>query len=73
MSQSKTKSLIESITNTVIGMLFTFAFSPLFYWMCDVELTYAKMGVLTLLFTILSILRNFFIRRIFIHFEKPQI
>lgn len=61
-------SLIESLVNTLIGLVITMLFSPVIYWVCDVEMSLPQMGLATLLFTILSILRNYFIRR---YFTKP--
>lgn len=65
MSQSKKNSLWESVVNTFIGMLITMIFSPLIYWMCDVEMSWPQMSYAMILFTILSILRNYGIRRFF--------
>ena len=64
-SQSKKSSLIESIVNTFVGFIVTIAASPLIYWICDVKMNAAQMSVVTLLFTLLSILRNYVIRRFF--------
>ena len=65
MSQSKKNSLIESISNTFIGMIVTFAVSPVIYWACSMEVSATKMGMVTILFTLVSIIRNYFIRRWF--------
>jgi uncharacterized membrane protein len=72
MSQSKRGSLIEAIVNTFIGFLTTLVFSPLFYWIADVKISLPKMGLVTLLFTILSILRNYVIRRWFTKGSKKK-
>lgn len=63
--QSKAKSFIESLTNTFVGLLVTFMFSPFIFWMCGVPITYTQICGTTISFTILSILRNYFIRRFF--------
>jgi len=63
--QSKRNSLIESVVNTFVGFVVTLVFSPIFYWICGVDISVPQMGILTLLFTILSILRNYIIRRFF--------
>lgn len=65
MSQSKKKSLIESIVNTLVGFLITMAVSPFIYWVCDVKMSLPQMSVVTLLFTLVSIIRNYVIRRYF--------
>lgn len=65
MAQSKKLSLIESVVNTLIGMLFSFVVSPLVYWLSDVEMSYYQMGLATVLFTIISIVRGYIVRRWF--------
>lgn len=65
MSQSKKKSFIESIVNTFFGLLVTMAVSPLIYWICDVKMSYIQMGWVTVLFTVVSVLRNYLVRRFF--------
>lgn len=63
--QSKKLSFIEAVFNTAIGLITTLVFSPLIYWMIGVQMTYNQMSGATVLFTILSIARNFIIRRFF--------
>jgi hypothetical protein len=65
MSQSKKSSLVKSIVNTFVGYIITLIFSPLIYWICDIEMSYGQMTLVTILFTILSIARNYVIRRTF--------
>ena len=57
--QSKKNSLIESIVNTLVGMGITFIFSPIIYWLCNVDIKLSQMGLATFYFTILSIARQF--------------
>lgn len=63
--QSKLLSLWESIANTLVGYIVTVVFSPLLYWMCDLEISLKQNISLALLFTLLSIARNYVIRRWF--------
>lgn len=65
ITQSKSKSFIEALTNTFIGYITTLIVSPFIYWICNVEVTIGQMSSVTLLFTIVSILRNYIIRRWF--------
>lgn len=65
MKQTKKSSLIESIVNTFIGFIITVIFSPLIYKICDVTISYPQMTLATILFTFLSIARNYLIRRCF--------
>jgi membrane protein implicated in regulation of membrane protease activity len=44
--------------------------SPLVYWIAGVSITYTKMSYSALLFTIVSITRNYFVRRYFNKIEK---
>lgn len=70
MEQTKKLSFIESVTNTFIGFVITLLISPAIYWLCDVNITYTKMTLTTLLFTIVSILRNYVIRRWFNNLKR---
>jgi hypothetical protein len=63
--QTKTNSIIESITNTGIGLLTTLIFSPIIYSIIGMEYTYKQLGMATVLFTILSIVRGYVVRRWF--------
>ena len=65
MTQSKKKSLLEAIVSTFVGFLVTLAASPFIYNLCDVKMNYSKMTTVTLLFTIVSILKGYVIRRWF--------
>lgn len=70
MSQSKARSFGEAVVNTGFGLVITFAVSPLIYWMCDVKISIPQMTGATLLFTLVSVIRNYVIRRIFNKKEK---
>lgn len=63
--QTKKGSLIEALVNTGIGFIITYVFGWVIYWAADVPLSNAKMGIVTLMFTVLSVIRNYFIRRWF--------
>ncbi len=65
MTQSKKGSFIESCTNTAIGFIITWAFSPLIYGACGVSVNYSQITGLTFAFTGLSIARGYVIRRVF--------
>jgi len=64
-TQSKLNSILESISNTTIGLLTTLMFSPIIYDMVGMAYTYSQLGLVTVLFTILSIVRGYIIRRFF--------
>jgi hypothetical protein len=63
--QTKGKSLLESIVNTAVGYAVTVIFSPLIYWICDVKVNFTQINLITILFTFLSIGRNYVVRRWF--------
>jgi hypothetical protein len=63
--QSKRNSILESITNTLTGLLTTLIFSPLIYGLVGIKYTFSQLGLATILFTILSIARGYVIRRFF--------
>lgn len=65
MLQSKQKSLLEAIVNTFVGFIVTLISSPFIYWICDIKINFPQMTMVTLLFTIVSIIRNYVIRRWF--------
>jgi len=64
-SQTKLNSIIESISNTAVGLLTTLALSPLIYDMVGMKYTYTQLGMATVLFTAISIIRSYVIRRLF--------
>lgn len=63
--QTKKRSFKEAVSNTVIGYFITLICSPLLYWMCGIEYRASQLCVVTLLFTVLSVLRGYFVRRFF--------
>jgi ABC-type bacteriocin/lantibiotic exporter with double-glycine peptidase domain len=64
-TQSKLNSALESLSNTAIGLLTTLIFSPIIYSMVGMTYTYSQLGLVTILFTALSIVRGYIIRRFF--------
>lgn len=64
-TQTKTNSILESLSNTGIGLLTTLIFSPIIYSMVGMSYTYSQLGWVTVLFTALSIVRGYIIRRFF--------
>lgn len=63
--QTKTNSLIEAVTNTSVGFIISLAATFVIFPLVGVESTGAKNIVITLFFTIISILRGYIVRRIF--------
>lgn len=65
MDQTKKGSFIEAVVNTFVGFIVTLIASPFIYWICGVEISFPAMSMVTLLFTIVSVIRNYVIRRFF--------
>ena len=63
--QSKKHSMLESITNVAVGFVITLMFSPFIYTLCGMKYTWGQLGWVTLIFTALSIVRSYVLRRLF--------
>lgn len=63
--QTKKDSLVETLTNVGTGFITTLVLSPPIYWLVGVEVKYSQMGLITLLFTIVSVVRGYIVRRCF--------
>lgn len=65
MLQTKKGSIMEAVVNTFIGFLITCAVAPLIYWSLSIKMNAGQLGLANLLFTLVSVIRNYVIRRIF--------
>ena len=63
--QSKNKSIVESLTNTVTGLLTSFLIQIIIYPLLDIPVTISQNVLITLVFFIASFLRGYLIRRFF--------
>lgn len=63
--QSRVDSFMEAVTNTAVGFIVTLAASPLIYAMTGVSITLHQMAGATLLFTVVSVARQYVLRRLF--------
>lgn len=63
--QSRVDSFMEAVTNTAVGFVVTLAASPLIYAMTGVSITLHQMAGATLLFTVVSVARQYILRRLF--------
>ncbi len=61
--QSKKLSLIESVTNTVIGLVTSFIIQILIYDYLNIPVTFKQNIIITIIFFIVSIIRGYAIRR----------
>lgn len=65
MTQTKKQSLIESVTNVLIGMVISLIVQLIVYPIMDIEVKFIQNIYLTLIFTVVSIARSYIIRRFF--------
>ena len=65
MKQSPKKSLIESITQTVIGLGTSILIQVILYPLMGIPVSIGQNIIITLVFFVVSILRGFIVRRIF--------
>ena len=63
--QNKKLSLIESLTNTFTGLFVSFVIQIIIYPLMDIPVRIEQNVIITLVFTIASILRGYIVRRIF--------
>ena len=65
MKQSKKHSAIESITQTVIGLVTSFIIQIILYPLLDIPVTFSQNLIITFVFFVASFLRGYVIRRYF--------
>jgi hypothetical protein len=63
--QSKKRSILESIANTLVGLLVSFLIQLIVYPLMDIPVTLEKNVVITLIFFVASFLRSYILRRLF--------
>ena len=65
MKQTKRKSLIESVVQTIIGLGTSILIQIVLYPIMGIPVTFSQNLIITLVFFIVSIIRGYFVRRIF--------
>ena len=65
MKQTKRKSLIESIIQTIIGLGTSILIQVILYPMMGIPVSLEQNLIITLVFFTVSIVRGYFVRRIF--------
>ena len=63
--QTKRLSIIESITNTVVGLITSFIIQIIIYPTLNIEVSIGQNVIITFVFFIASILRGYIVRRFF--------
>lgn len=69
VGQSRKMSLVESITNVVVGLLVSVLFLELVLPLWGVQLAVSSNVVISLLFTVVSLIRSYLLRRLFESFR----
>jgi len=65
MKQTKRKSLIESVVQTIIGLGTSILIQVILYPLMGIPVTFSQNLIITLVFFTVSIIRGYFVRRIF--------
>ncbi|TVZ55622.1 hypothetical protein OD91_0877 [Lutibacter sp. Hel_I_33_5] len=63
--QTKKQSFLESLTNTLVGFVISFAATFVIFPLMGMQGSVAKNFLITVFFTVVSILRGYVIRRYF--------
>jgi len=63
--QSKRYSLIEAVSNTIVGFLVSILVQLIVYPVMDIPVSLSQNIVITFIFTVVSILRGYALRRFF--------
>jgi len=63
--QSKKLSLLESLTQTIVGLLISFLIQIVLYPAMGIPVTFSQNLIITTVFFIVSIIRGYLIRRWF--------
>ena len=70
--QSKLDSFIEAVINTFIGFVIAFISQLIIFPIVSVDVTLGQNFILTILFTLVSIIRTYIIRRYFNKKSKSE-
>lgn len=73
MSQTRKRSLIESLANIAVGMTFAILLNYVVLWHQGYKVNWIDMSWLGLIMTIASFIRSFTLRRIFNWWDSHQV
>lgn len=65
MTQNRISSLIESLTNTIIGLITSFGIQLMIYPLLGINVSLKQNLIITLVFFSASVIRGYIIRRVF--------
>jgi hypothetical protein len=63
--QSKKLSIIESLTNTITGLLTSFAIQLVIYPLMNIDVRIDQNVIITMVFFLASVIRGYVVRRLF--------
>ncbi len=69
MAQTKKQSLFESVVNVLVGFWVAVLIQVLVFPLFEIEATFAENLAISLVFTIVSILRGYILRRFFVWYH----
>ena len=65
MSQSKKQSVVESVTQTMIGLITSIAVQLIIYPLMGIPVSFKQNLIITAIFFTVSIIRGYVVRRLF--------
>lgn len=63
--QTKKHSFIEAVTNTAVGFIISLTATFIIFPIVDIQSTGTKNVIVTIFFTVISIIRSYILRRFF--------
>jgi len=70
MKQSKAQSLIESLTNTGVGVVISLVANAIIMPMVGLPISVTQNITITVIYTIISVTRSYIVRRYFTHLKR---
>ena len=70
--QSRSMSLVESAANTAAGFLLSLVLQISLFSLMSIETTTSQNLLLSVVFTLASLVRGYLMRRVFLWFEEPK-
>lgn len=70
MNQTKKHSAIESLVQTIIGLITSILVQITIYPLMGIPVSFKQNLIITTVFFVVSILRGYLVRRMFIKFKK---
>jgi len=70
MEQTKIQSIIESITQTTIGLVISLGIQLVIYPLLKIPVTFSQNLIITTVFFLVSFVRNYLVRRFFNKVKK---